>query len=205
MDMLHSVDDERNRPQAWNYIIAKSAPALRLHRWRATLYKKNLILISACCCLSIQVNAQNTPASSGDYFHDLGAIIFKTKSSDWIVELCTESFPETKDDNQIALNNWHQKYKAFIDEMNVQYNGLPEYWSHLDPRSAKAAAGTWPQVQNEMDQGKERVRKQLLGKDKATINTICKKLPAILQTDQMNIEKSNPNLVELIRRGPPKY
>lgn len=157
----------------------------------------------ALVCACSPVVAQESPAPSGAYFHDLGRIIGRIRAVQWTADLCAETYPETTSDNQVAVDAWQRKYQPFVMEMTKRFEALPAYWAAHDPTGTYSVPKIRDMVEQLMVQGREQLRKQyVVDQGVERFRETCKVYPLALQSDNFDFERAYRNEVAVIRRVP---
>ena len=147
--------------------------------------------------------AQQSAPSTGSYFRDLGSLIAEIRSVQWTVDICAESYPDTKTNNISAAEEWTAKNKSIIDEMKAKFDGLPAYWAGLDPQSAREAPALWAQVNEQIDSGRDHLKQEYLSQLGAEkMRSVCHNYRPVLQSERWNLQRYRANAIATIRTGP---
>jgi hypothetical protein len=158
-----------------------------------------MALLSGCC----PVFAQESPTPSGAYFRDLGRIIGRIRAVQWTADICAETYPETKSENQAAVDAWQRKYQPFVMEMTKKFDALPAYWVAHDPSGTYSVPKINDMLNRMMVQGRYQLKKQyLVDQGLERFQETCKAYPLALQSEGFDFERSYRNEVAEIRRVP---
>jgi len=147
--------------------------------------------------LSFTAVAQGSQNATGDFAIDLGQIRGATRAVKQFEEICTESFPKLRRQNEVAYAAWRSRYLPFIQEMEKTY--LQFAW-----RAAKGNAQNYMAfnagMDKQLDEAKIGLRRQLTSEGMEKFTDVCNRLPAILTNAQFDIEHHYAEQVRTVRR-----
>jgi hypothetical protein len=139
--------------------------------------------------------------ATGEYFHDFGELIVRVRSVGWIEEICSDVFPANAELNRRAYADWLQTHKAFVDEMEAEFALIPKRWADASPDAAKQGFTT-QQLEAKLDAHRAALRDDFLARPRVTQQKRCDAYPQLLLTRQLDLEKSQADLVRSVRLGP---
>ena len=139
--------------------------------------------------------------ATGDYFHDFGELIVRVRSVKWIEEICSETFPATADANRHAYEVWHVDNGSFVDEVEGQFLIIAKYWGDESPAAQKEGL-TVDQLKAKVDGNRAGLRQDFLSRGMKSFQTRCESYPEILLSPQLDLERSQADLVRSVRLGP---
>jgi len=142
----------------------------------------------------------NTQAT-GDYFHDFGELIVRVRSVKWIEEICSETFPATAETNRHAYEVWLVDHGAFVDEVEGQFLVIDKYWGEASETARKEGL-TVEQLQARVDSTRPGLRQDFHARGMRSFQARCDAYPEILLSPQLDLEKSQSELVRSVRLGP---
>jgi len=139
--------------------------------------------------------------ATGDYFHDFGELIVRVRSVKWIEEICSETFPATAETNRHAYEVWHVDNGSFVDEVEGQFLIIDKYWGDLSAQAKKEGL-TVDQLKAKVDANRTGLRQDFLARGMRSFQTRCEAYPEILLSPQLDLERSQAELVRSVRLGP---
>ena len=139
--------------------------------------------------------------ATGDYFHDFGELIVRVRSVKWIEEICSETFPTTAETNRHAYEVWHVDNGSFVDEVEGQFLIIDKYWGDLSAQARKEGL-TVDQLKAKVDANRAGLRQDFLARGMRSFQTRCEAYPEILLSPQLDLERSQAELVRSVRLGP---
>ena len=145
--------------------------------------------------------ARATTQATGDYFHDFGELIVRVRSVKWIEEICSETFPATAETNRHAYEVWHVDNGAFVDEVEGQFLVIAKYWGDESP-TAKKEGLTVDQLKAKVDANRTGLRQDFISRGMKSFQTRCEAYPESLLSPQLDLERSQADLVRSVRLGP---
>jgi len=143
----------------------------------------------------------NGGLATGDYFHDFAELIVRVRSVKWIEELCSETFPATAEANRHAYEVWHVDNGPFVDEVEGQFLVIAKYWGDESPAARKEGL-TVDQLKAKVDANRAGLRQDFLSRGMKSFQTRCEAYPEILLSPQLDLERSQADLVRSVRMGP---
>jgi hypothetical protein len=143
----------------------------------------------------------NGGLATGDYFHDFAELIVRVRSVKWIEEICSETFPATADANRHAYEVWHVDNGSFVDEVEGQFLIIAKYWGDESPAAQKEGL-TVDQLKAKVDGNRAGLRQDFLSRGMKSFQTRCESYPEILLSPQLDLERSQADLVRSMRLGP---
>jgi hypothetical protein len=143
----------------------------------------------------------NGGLATGDYFHDFGELIVRVRSVKWIEEICSETFPATAEANRHAYEVWHVDNGPFVDEVEGQFLIIAKYWGDESPAARKEGL-TVDQLKAKVDANRAGLRQDFLSRGMKSFQTRCEAYPEILLSPQLDLERSQADLVRSVRMGP---
>jgi hypothetical protein len=160
-------------------------------------FLRGLALLSLLWCVS--THAEQSTLSTGDYYDDLGTVRMAIRGIVWYKDICADSFPSLKNENDEAYRAWRKKYLPFLQEMQRHSNESLGYESQGD--SAKGVKIRIA-MEKRFAQYKEIMRKQLTEAGPDTFQYACRQYPVYLhKMDRGNIEYFYAEQVATIRKG----
>ncbi|HXA46627.1 MAG TPA: hypothetical protein VNW52_03280 [Burkholderiaceae bacterium] len=148
-------------------------------------------------------SAPSLPASSGDYFQDLGVVNGGIRMVNVTETTCIEAFQKSNDRYRLVYDGWKRRNENVVTEMQNDFESLPKFWATLDPRSAKFSLQNWPLIQKGLKMGDENTKQQLLAQDKKHLRATCDAVASSLADQTRDFDRYYANLLPTIRRGPP--
>jgi hypothetical protein len=139
--------------------------------------------------------------ATGDYFHDFGELIVRVRSVKWIEEICSETFPATAEANRHAYEVWHVDNGSFVDEVEGQFLIIARYWGD-ESDAARKQGLTVDQLKAKVDTNKAGLRQDFLSRGMLSFQKRCEAYPEILLSPQLDLERSQADLVRSVRLGP---
>jgi hypothetical protein len=139
--------------------------------------------------------------ATGDYFHDFGELIVRVRSVKWIEEICSETFPLTAETNRHAYEVWHVDNGSFVDEVEGQFLIIDKYWGDLSAQAKKEGL-TVEQLKAKVDANRAGLRQDFLARGMRSFQARCEAYPEILLSPQLDLERSQAELVRSVRLGP---
>ena len=139
--------------------------------------------------------------ATGDYFHDFGELIVRVRSVKWIEEICSESVPATAEANRHAYEIWRVDNGSFVDEIEGQFLIIAKYWGDESPEARKEGL-TVDQLKAKVDANRAGLRQDFLSRGTKSFQTRCEAYPEILLSPQLDLERSQADLVRSVRLGP---
>jgi len=143
----------------------------------------------------------NGGLATGDYFHDFGELIVRVRSVKWIEEICSETFPTTAEANRHAYEVWHVDNGSFVDEVEGQFLIIGKYWGD-ESANAKKEGLTVDQLKAKVDANRAGLRQDFLSRGMKSFQMRCEAYPEILLSPQLDLERSQADLVRSVRLGP---
>ena len=145
--------------------------------------------------------ARAATQATGDYFHDFGELIVRVRSVKWIEEICSETFPATAETNRHAYDVWLVDHGAFVDEIEGQFLVIDKYWGDAS-EEAKKEGLTVEQLRAKVDATRPGLRQDFHARGTRSFQARCDAYPEILLSPQLDLEKSQAELVRSVRLGP---
>ena len=145
--------------------------------------------------------ARASTQATGDYFHDFGELIVRVRSVKWIEEICSETFPATAETNRHAYEVWHVDNGSFVDEIEGQFLVIDKYWGEASEQSKKEGL-TVDQLKAKVDANKAGLRQDFHNRGVRSFQARCEAYPEIMLSPQLDLEKSQAELVRSVRLGP---
>ena len=139
--------------------------------------------------------------ATGEYFHDFGELIVRVRSVKWIEEICSETFPATAETNRHAYEVWHVDNGSFVDEVEGQYLVIDKYWGDVSVQAKKEGL-TVDQLRAKVDANRTGLRQDFLARGMRSFQARCEAYPEILLSPQLDLERSQAELVRSVRMGP---
>ncbi len=145
--------------------------------------------------------ARANSQATGDYFHDFGELIVRVRSVKWIEEICSETFPATAETNRHAFEVWQVDHGAFVDEIEGQFLVIGKYWGDASEQAKKEGL-TVDQLRAKVDANRPALRQDFHTRGMRSFQARCEAYPEILLSPQLDLEKSQAELVHSVRLGP---
>jgi len=139
--------------------------------------------------------------ATGDYFHDFVELIVRVRSVKWIEEICSETFPATAEANRHAYEVWHVDNGPFVDEVEGQFLIIGRYWGD-ESDTARKEGLTVDQLKAKVDANRAGLRQDFIARGMRSFQTRCEAYPEVLLTPQLDLERSQADLVRSVRLGP---
>ena len=146
---------------------------------------------------SARANSQAT----GDYFHDFGELIVRVRSVKWIEEICSDTFPATAETNRHAYEVWLVDHGSFVDEIEGQFLVIGKYWGDASDQARKEGL-TVDQLKAKVDANKAGLLQDFRARGVRSFQARCEAYPEILLSPQLDLERSQAELVRTVRMGP---
>jgi len=143
----------------------------------------------------------NGGLATGDYFHDFAELIVRVRSVKWIEEICSETFPATAEANRHAYEVWQVDNNAFVDEVEGQFTIIAKYWGDASDKARKDGL-TVEQLKARVDANRAGLRQDFIARGMRSFQTRCEAYPEILLSPQLDLERSQADLVRSVRMGP---
>jgi hypothetical protein len=145
--------------------------------------------------------ARASTQATDDYFHDFAELIVRVRSVKWIEEICSETFPATAETNRHAYDVWLVDHGAFVDEIEGQFLVIGKYWGDASD-DAKREGLTVDQLKAKVDATRPGLREDFHARGMRSFEARCEAYPEILLSPQLDLEKSQADLVRSVRLGP---
>ena len=145
--------------------------------------------------------ARASTQATGDYFHDFAELIVRVRSVKWIEEICSETFPTTAETNRHAYEVWLVDHGSFVDEIEGQFLVIEKYWGEAS-ETAKKEGLTVDQLKARVDATRPGLRQDFHARGMRSFQARCEAYPEILLSPQLDLEKSQSELVRSVRLGP---
>jgi hypothetical protein len=145
--------------------------------------------------------ARASTQATGNYFHDFAELIVRVRSVKWIEEICDEAFPATSEANRHAYDIWLVDHGAFVDEIEGQFLVIDKYWGEASEQARKEGL-TVEQLKAKVDSNRPGLRQEFHGRGTRSFQARCEAYPEILLSPQLDLEKSQADLVRSVRLGP---
>jgi len=145
--------------------------------------------------------ARASTLATGDYFHDFGELIVRVRSVKWIEEICSETFPATAETNRHAYEVWLVDNGPFVDEVEGQFLIIDKYWGEASEQARKEGL-TVDQLKAKVDANKAGLREDFRARGMRSFQARCDAYPEILLSPQLDLERSQAELVRSVRMGP---
>jgi hypothetical protein len=145
--------------------------------------------------------ARASTQATGDYFHDFGELIVRVRSVKWIEEICSETFPATAETNRHAYEVWLVDHGPFVDEIEGQFLVIGNYWGEASDEARKEGL-TIDQLKARVDANRAGLRQDFHARGMRSFQARCDAYPEILLSPQLDLEKSQAELVRSVRLGP---
>jgi hypothetical protein len=145
--------------------------------------------------------ARASTQATGDYFHDFGELIVRVRSVKWIEEICSETFPATAETNRHAYEVWRVDHGSFVDEVEGQFLVIEQYWGEASETARKEGL-TVEQLKARVDATRPGLRQDFHARGMRSFQARCEAYPEILLSPQLDLEKSQSELVRSVRLGP---
>ena len=145
--------------------------------------------------------ARASAQATGDYFHDFGELIVRVRSVKWIEEICSETFPATAETNRHAYEVWLVDNGPFVDEIEGQFLIIDKYWGDASEQARKEGL-TVEQLKAKVDANKAGLRQDFHARGMRSFQARCEAYPEILLSPQLDLERSQAELVRSVRMGP---
>jgi hypothetical protein len=167
---------------------------------------------SAASAASTTITLPRTPPSAfaaaransqatGDYFHDFGELVVRVRSVKWIEEICSETFPATSEANRHAYEVWLVDHGAFVDEVEGQFLVIGKYWGDASEQAKKEGL-TVDQLRAKVESNRAGLRQDFHNRGMRSFQARCDAYPEILLSPQLDLERSQAELVRSVRLGP---
>ncbi len=145
--------------------------------------------------------ARASTQATGDYFHDFGELIVRVRSVKWIEEICSETFPATAETNRHAYEVWLVDNGPFVDEIEGQFLVIGKYWGDASEQARKEGL-TVDQLKARVEANKAGLWQDFHARGMRSFQARCEAYPEILLSPQLDLERSQAELVRSVRMGP---
>lgn len=145
--------------------------------------------------------ARASTQATGDYFHDFGELIVRVRSVKWIEEICSETFPATAETNRHAYEVWLVDNGSFVDEIEGQFLIIAKYWGDASEQARKEGL-TVEQLKARVEANEAGLRQDFQARGMHSFQARCEAYPEILLSPQLDLERSQAELVRSVRLGP---
>ncbi len=145
--------------------------------------------------------ARASTQATDDYFHDFAELIVRVRSVKWIEEICSETFPATAETNRHAYEVWLVDHGSFVEEVEGQFLVIGKYWGDAS-EDAKREGLTVDQLKAKVDATRPGLREDFHARGMRSFQARCEAYPEILLSPQLDLEKSQADLVRSVRLGP---
>jgi hypothetical protein len=145
--------------------------------------------------------ARASTRATGDYFHDFGELIVRVRSVKWIEDICNDAFPATAEANRHAYEVWLVDHGSFVDEIEGQFLVIARYWGDSSEQPKKEGL-TVQQLKARVDANLPGLREDFRARGMRSFQARCEAYPEILLSPQLDLERSQAELVRSVRLGP---
>ena len=145
--------------------------------------------------------ARASTQATGDYFHDFGELIVRVRSVKWIEEICSETFPATAEANRHAYEVWLVDHGPFVEEVEGQFLIIGRYWGEESEQARKDGL-TVAQLKARVDANRAGLAQDFRARGMRSFQVRCESYPEIMLSPQLDLEKSQADLVRSVRLGP---
>jgi len=145
--------------------------------------------------------ARASTQATGDYFHDFAELIVRVRSVKWIEEICSDNFPATAAANRHAYEVWLVDHGSFVDEMEGQFLIIDKYWGAASAQARKDGM-TVDQLKARVDANRAGLAQDFRARGMRSFQVRCESYPEIMLSPQLDLEKSQADLVRSVRMGP---
>ena len=145
--------------------------------------------------------ARASTQATGDYFHDFAELIVRVRSVKWIEEICSETFPATAEANRHAYEVWLVDHGQFVEEVEGQFLVIGRYWGE-ESEQAKKDGLTVAQLKARVDANRVGLAQDFRARGMRSFQVRCESYPEIMLSPQLDLEKSQADLVRSVRLGP---
>lgn len=145
--------------------------------------------------------ARASTQATGDYFHDFAELIVRVRSVKWIEEICSETFPATAEANRHAYEVWLVDHGSFVEEVEGQFLIIGRYWGEESEQARKDGL-TVAQLKARVDANRAGLAQDFRARGMRSFQVRCESYPEIMLSPQLDLEKSQADLVRSVRLGP---
>ena len=145
--------------------------------------------------------ARASSQATGDYFHDFAELIVRVRAVKWIEEICSGAFPATAETNRHAYEVWLVDHGSFVDEIEGQFLVIGKYWGEASDQ-ARQEGLTVDQLKARVESNKAGLLQDFQARGMRSFQTRCEAYPEILLSPQLDLERSQAELVRTVRMGP---
>ncbi len=145
--------------------------------------------------------ARKSSQATGDYFHDFAELIVRVRSVKWIEEICSETFPATAAANRHAYDVWLIDHGSFVEEVEGQFLIIGRYWGEESEQARKDGL-TVGQLKAKVDANRAGLAQDFRARGMRSFQVRCESYPEIMLSPQLDLEKSQADLVRSVRLGP---
>ena len=145
--------------------------------------------------------ARASSQATGDYFHDFAELIVRVRSVKWIEEICSDTFPATAETNRHAYEVWLVDHGSFVDEIEGQFLVIGKYWGDASEQARREGL-TVDQLKAKVDANKAGLLQDFRARGMRSFQARCEAYPEILLSPQLDLERSQAELVRSVRMGP---
>ena len=145
--------------------------------------------------------ARASSQATGDYFHDFAELVVRVRSVKWIEEICSDPSPATAETNRHAYEVWLVDHGSFVDEIEGQFLVIGKYWGDASDQARKEGL-TVDQLKAKVDANKAGLLQDFRARGMRSFQARCEAYPEILLSPQLDLERSQAELVRTVRMGP---
>jgi len=145
--------------------------------------------------------ARASTQATGNYFHDFSELIVRVRSVKWIEEICSDNFPATAEANRHAYEVWLVDHGSFVDEIEGQFLIIAKYWGEASEQAKKDGL-TVEQLKARVDANRAGLAQDFRARGMRSFQVRCEAYPEIMLSPQLDLEKSQADLVRSVRMGP---
>ncbi len=113
-------------------------------------------------------------------------------------ELCSVQFPSTMEQNRAAVNNWRERNKGLVQEIDRRFSDAVVGVSKGDPARHSALVLSFKETH---EVTRKNLNKMLIAGGMDRFRKQCEHYPGYLTSSEMNMELSRKDILQSIRRG----
>lgn len=146
--------------------------------------------------------AQTAPNPPGDaYIMHVTTVMKDFHAKHWMLEACSEKWPETQLRNQIGYKEWYMAHADIEQNLKDQVDIIDHFWrEHPDTNPGKSNAKLV--LQKYLDKSHLSFSNWIQSIGDENFRKLCTAYPDKLRSPAMNPEISNESDLAIIRKGP---
>lgn len=165
---------------------------------KRTFIKINIPAITLLMIMSVPANGEQSTSSTGQYNIDLNRVYGAMKGIIYMKEICANSYPIFKNQNEVSYKLWRSKYIDFIQEIEGYFTERTWEQSGNDPQKHMGVLNTYNVA---MDEYKKAMKAQMQNSGETNFRKTCEVYPNYLSNNRTDLEYFYAEQVKTIRQG----